>query len=408
MNLNLKIVFSLILFSAVIISNSIGQNAQSNDDKLNLADLNMGIENSISFRLTNSNYEHIKATSGRKINVKATSLIINGDTLEPEEIKTRGNSTLYFRRKSYSLSLKSEASLRHGERVKSFKKFYVLSLSMDKHYSSNRLAFGMMEAAKLLDLFYSFCELRINGNSEGICMIIERPEDWAMKKKGSPLIIRRGYNNSIDKIKTDKKKGAEKAKIYKASFRQIYNSLNKYEGEELYRTLSNWLDMDLYMKWLAFNFFVRDGDYTDEVYFFVDPLSDKFSIIPWDYDDLFSPVPHEGNVENRKILGDKLFFSTEDLLDKKIVTDPYLYKIYLIQFGELMQQLSPDIIKSVFENTYAELYPYYSNTEIISQSKYDRYKDADLFTLENDLQALYEQLLFYRNVYLKYLESSKK
>ncbi len=407
MNLNLKIVFSLQLFSIVIILNSNGQTAQLNDDKLNLTDLGREIENSVSFNLTNLNYEQIKATSGQKVSVKAITLIINGDTLEPTEIKTRGKSTLYFRRKSYSFSLKSEASFRHGKRVESFKKFYVVSLSMDKHYSSNRLAFGMMEAAKLFDLFYSYCELRINGNSEGICMIIERPEDWAMKKKGSPVIIRRGYNNSIDKIKTDKKTESEKAKKYKSYFRQIYRSLNKYEGEELYKTLSNWLDMNLYMKWLAFNFFVRDGDYTDEVYFFVDPLSDKFSIIPWDYDDLFSIAPHEGNVENRKILVDKLFFSTEDLLDKKIVTDPYLYKIYLIQLGELMQQLSPGVIKSVFENTYAELYPYYSNNEIISQSKYDRYKDSDLLTLKSDMLVLYEQLIFYRNIYLKYLEENK-
>jgi spore coat protein H len=407
MNPNLKIIFSLLLFSTVIISNSIGQTVQSNDDKLNLTDLGRGIENSVSFNLTHLNYEHIKATSGQKVSVKATTLIINGDTLEPAEIKTRGKSTLYFRRKSYSLALKSEASFRHGERIESFKKFYVVSLSMDKHYSSNRLAFGMMEAAKLFDLFYSFCELRINGNSEGICMIIERPEDWAMKKKGSPLIIRRGYNNSIDKIKTDKKTESEKAKKYKSYFRQIYRSLSEYEGEQLYMTLSNWVDMDLYMKWLAFNFFVRDGDYTDEVFFFIDPLSDKFSIIPWDYDDLFSITPHEGNAENRKILSDKLFFSTEDLLDKKVVTDPYLYKKYLIQLGELMQQLSPVVIKSVFENTYAELYPYYSNSEIISQSKYDRYKDSDLFTLKRDMQALYEQLLFYRNIYLKYLAENK-
>lgn len=397
----------MLLFTIVSISNSIGQAEQSND-KLNLTDQGRKIENSVSFNLTNSDYKHIQATSGQKVSVKATTLVINWDTLEPTEIKTRGKSTLYFRRKSYSFTLKSEASFRHGERVDSFKKFYILSLSMDKHYSSNRLAFSMMEAAKIFDLFYSYSELRINGKSEGICMIIERPEDWAMKKMDSPVIIRRGYNNSIDKIKAGKNTESDKSKKYRSYFRQIYSSLNKYEGEELYKTLSNWLDMNLYMKWLAFNFFVRDGDYTDEVFFFIDPLSDKFSIIPWDYDDLFLIAPHEGNAENRKILSDKLFFSTEDLLDKKIVTDPFLYKIYLIQFGELMQQLSPGVIKSIFESTYGELYPYYSNSEIISQSKYDRYKNSDLPALKRDMQALYEQLLFYRNIYLKYLASSNK
>lgn len=408
MNLNLKFILSVLLFSPLIISNSNSQPVQSNDDKLNLTDLGRKIENYVSFNTTNSNYENIIVTNGQKISVKATTLIINGDTLDSEEINTRGQTTLYFRRKSYSFSLKSEASFRHGEKTESFKIFFVLSLSMDKYYSRNRLAYEMMAASQFFDLFYSFCELQINGQSEGICMVIERPEDWAMKKKDSPLLIRRGYNNNLNKIKTGKKTERDEAKKYKGYFRQIYRSLNKYEGEELYKSLSNWLDMDVYMKWLAFNFFVRNGDYTDEVYFFVDPGTNKFSIIPWDYDDLFSAAPHEGNVESRKLLGDKLFFSTEDLLDKKIVTDPYLYKIYLIQFGELMNQLTTDVLKRVFENTYAELYPYYSNNEIISKSRYDLYKDANLINLKSDMLSLYKQLIIHRDFYLKYLGSKNK
>ena len=408
MNINLKFVFSLLLFSLLVILNSKSQPGQSNNDKLNLTDLGRKIENSISFNTSYSNYEKIKDTIGKKISVKATSLIINGNALEPEEINTRGQSSLYYRRKSYSFSLKSEASFRHGERTESFKKFYLLSLSMDKNYCSNRLAFEMMEASKLFHLFYSFCNLRINGKSEGICMVVERPEDWAMKMKNSPLLIRRGYNTTIDKIITDEKSAGGKAKKDRDDFREIYRSLNKYEGEEIYKTLSNRLDMDVYMKWLAFNFFVRNGDYTDEVYFFVDPAIDKFSIIPWDYDDLFSMAPHEGIVESRKVLGEKLFYSAEDPLDKKIVTDPYLYKKYLIQFEELMNQLSVDVLKRAFENTYAELYPYYSDNEIISNSRYDRYKNADLIKLKSDLLSLYEQLLVYRDYYLKHIGGENK
>ena len=403
MNLHLKFILSVLLFSLLVFSNSNSQSVQTNDDKLNLTDQGRKIENSVSFYISNSNYENIKAITGQKVMVKATRLIINGDTLIPVEITTRGQTTLYLRRKSYSLNLKSEASFKHGDRTKSFKKFFVLSLSMDKNYINNRLAFEMMRVTRLFDLFYSFCELRINGQSEGICMVIERPEDWAMKKKDSPLMIRRGYNNNINKIKTDSKTNKDDIKKYRGYFRQIYISLNKYKGEELYKVLSNWVDLDVYMKWLAFNFFVRNGDYTDEVYFYIDPEINKFNIIPWDYDDLFSVAPHEGNDENKKNLGSKLFFSTEDMLDKKIVADPYLYNKYLFQFRELLNQLSSDVLKRIFENTYAELYPYYSNNEIIDKSKYDEYKDASLIILENELSSLYEQLLIYRIIYLKYI-----
>ena len=154
MNINLKFVFSLLLFSLLVILNSKSQPGQSNNDKLNLTDLGRKIENSISFNTSYSNYEKIKDTIGKKISVKATSLIINGNALEPEEINTRGQSSLYYRRKSFSFSLKSEAPFRHGERTESFKKFYLLSLSMDKNYCSNRLAFEMMEASRLFHFYH--------------------------------------------------------------------------------------------------------------------------------------------------------------------------------------------------------------------------------------------------------------
>src|SRR4030042_741649 len=115
MNLNLKFAFLVSIFSPLVIFNSVGQQVP-----------------------------------------------INGDTLDPKEIKTRGQSTLYYRRKSYSFTLKSEASFRHGEKTESLKKFFVLSLSMDRNYCNNILAFEMMKASRLFDLFFSFCELRIN------------------------------------------------------------------------------------------------------------------------------------------------------------------------------------------------------------------------------------------------------
>ena len=159
------------------------------------------------------------------------------------------------------------------------------------------------------------------------------------------------------------------------------------------------------MKWLAFNFFVRNGDYTDEVYFCIDPVVDKFKIIPWDYDDIFAAAPHEGMDGWKKNIGDKFIFSSEDLLDQKIATDPYLYAKYLIQLNEVLNQLSASTLKSVFENTYADLYPYYSNEEIIGMSQYDLYKNASIETLQNDLHILYNQLIISRINFLEYLKN---
>jgi spore coat protein H len=383
---------------------AISQVNQSNELVINLTDLNRSIENTINMDLSNKQYQFIQSVTGEKVDIKTNKLIINGDTISPKEINTRGQTSLYFKRKSYNFKLKSDAIFCHKEQKEPLHKFIVLGLTMDKCYTHNRLAFEMMKSVGLFDLFYTFCDLRINGKSEGINMVIERPEDWAMIKKNSPLVLRRGYDHKIEKIKSDKKSEKSEIKLYQNSFNQIYRSLNKYEGEELYKQLSQWIDMDNYMKWIAFNFFVRNGDYSDEVFFYVDPETRKFKIIPWDYDDIFAINPHEGTDKSKKTIGNKMIFSSEDLLDVKIANDPYIYDIYLNTFRELLNNLTSDVLKQAFENTYSELFPYYSNNEIIINSQYDLYKNANLQTLKTDLFTLFMSLNGLRISYLQNLE----
>ena len=263
---------------------------------------------------------------------------------------------------------------------------------MDHNYCSNRLAFEMMERINLMHLFYSFGEVNINDNSQGICMIIERPEDWAIRKMNSPIIIRRGYNERMDKISYNRKSDRKENEKYVGNYRLIYKTLKKYDGEELYRILSEWLDLDEYMRWMAFNYLVKNGDYTDEVFFYIDPETKKFRLIPWDYDDIFLPVPHEGRSKSSKELDNKLIFSSEDLLDLKIASDPYLYNLYLGELKSILIKFSDDTLREIFENTYAEVYPYFTNKEVIQMSRFDSYRETNLKKLKEYLTELYDQL----------------
>lgn len=350
------------------------------------------IENSIDIYVTNNDLSKINIIDGEKVKLSDAVVVINHDTLPCEEIKTRGRSSLLFKRKSLAFNLEKDAHFRHGEKKSKMNKFYALSLSMDQNYCSNRLAFEMMEKINLMHLFYSFGEININGKSQGICMIIERPEDWALKKMNSPLMIRRGYNESMDKISYKKAGNKTENKKYVEYYKLIYKSLKKYEGEELYKKLSEWIDIDEYMRWMAFNYLVKNGDYTDEVFFYIDPETKKFRIMPWDYDDLFLPMPHEGSEKSKKVLGNKLIFSSEDLLDVKIASDPYLYKKYLGELHSVLMIISNETLKEIFENTYAELYPYYINTNVIEMSRFDSHRESNLGILEYYLRKLYDQL----------------
>jgi spore coat protein H len=401
MTVGKKIVFITFLFTTLTWMHLKSQVPPANEYGLNLAGSNGKIENVINMEVSPYVYESMQLISGRKINIPTDNLVINGDTLKPGQVSTRGQSTLNFKRKSISFKLNAAAVFRHGDRTEKLKKFDAISLSMDKYYTRNRLAFGMMEEMELFGLFYTFCDLRINGKSEGIYMIIERPEDWAQHKKKSPLVIRRGYDHNMDKIDMEKGINKTEKNNYLEEFKLVYKSIHKYHGPALYDTLSKWIDLDNYMKWLAFNFLVRNGDYADEVFFYIDPEIGKFRIIPWDYDDLFSVSPHEGKDVNKNIAG-KLVFSSEDILDVKIATDPYLYTIYLSVFKQMLNTLTPGKLKTIFEDTWSELYPYYLNKEIISNSQNDYYKDANLQTLKYELGEKYMLLRKSIELYREY------
>lgn len=385
----------------MICLNSYSQVIQNDIYILNLEDLGKKIENTISLTVSDLQYEALQSSTGEKYTITTNRLIINGDTLEPREISTRGQSSLMFRRKSLGFRLKSEASFRHADRTESLNRFSLISLSMDKYYCRNRLAFEMMEEIGIFKLFYSYCELRINGKSEGIFMIIQEPEDWAIRKEHSPLVIRRGYNHIIEKAKTDNKTDKAYTKKYLSFYKQIYKSLDNQKGEELYKTISQWIDMDFYMKWIAFNFLVHNGDYSDEVFFYIDPEIKKYRIIPWDYDDIFAITPHEGKAQRHEAIGDQLLYSSEDKLDEVIANDPYLYEVYLKTLKEVLNKLSPVFMKKVFEDSYAELFPFYSNQEIISRSQFDYYKDANMENLKNYMFTLYSSLRTFRDIYLQ-------
>jgi len=213
------------------------------EDELDLKPGTLSIENGIQIFLSGDLQGKLRLTNGVKIDLGKPLILINGDTLEVKDMHTRGKSTLKLRRKSLSISLADPCVLKHRGREEEFKKFYAISLSMDKNYMRNRLAFGMLKELGLLDLFFSYGETRINEQSEGIYLLVERPQDWALKKKDSPFIIRRGYTQTIEKIRTRKSTGNERKKKYVSDFRNIYKSLKKYEGKALYEALSENIDL---------------------------------------------------------------------------------------------------------------------------------------------------------------------
>ena len=230
---------------------------------------------------------------------------------------------------------------------------YLLGLAMDQNYIHNYLAFTLMEVLDLFKLTFSYCKVVINDETRGIYLITERQRDYA--------------------------------------------HCRKYSGHALYDSINSHMDLDQYMKWLAFNFLTRNSDYTDEIYMYIDPADNRLRIIPWDYDDVFSEQPHEGNTTRRKVPGGKFNFSSEDRLDRVTITDEYLYTEYLHQLSDVIDILNDTNLQALINETYCMVYPYYLDDAILQTTRHDKYGPTSLANLNATLVNMLNQFQIIRN-----------
>ena len=338
---------------------------------------------------------------------------LDRQSLDLDEIKTRGKSALRFQRKSFTVKLNQTITLSSldGSRIKSLSRFKLISMAMDYTYIENRIGLGLLDKQDLMPLFYRYVELKINGSTQGIYMLIEDPEKY-YKEQGSEYILRRSYYNSIIDSEYEPSFHSIPREDYKIRFNETYALLPLLQGEALYEELNQRLDLEQYFRKMGIDYLLQNGDYTDELYFYALVHQDqiRFSIIPWDYDDLFRSYPHEVGItwgtghlfgdryyathqDILDVLGDKMIFSIEDDLDYAIAMDTYLYERYESSLAAMIQKISPEDIDALFEQLKYELTPFYDRDEVIEQSQFDQDETNYGLWMEN----MEEKLLFLKN-----------
>lgn len=381
-----------ILWTFLIVVHSFNVCAQDFEDLSLEKPESPEISNHISFLLPDARVHSLHKSKGEKISVHVPVMVINGDSIKSSQVRIRGNTSSYFQRKSFNIKLEKNASFFAPEDTFTLKQFYAISMSMDRNYIRNRISSVILNMQQVNTPLSCYSELKINNKSEGVYMIYYPPDDFAMTKRNCSLVIRRGYNAAIDKMYHEKL-SKEQVNFRKQKFLSIYKVLLKrYEGEQLYQELRNVLDLEGYFNWLAFNHLFQNGDYSDEVYFIWSESRNKFEILPWDFDDILRPQPHEGlNVRNARI-GDKLIFSSEDALDVRIALDDFLYRKYIECYQKYLESLTPETLANILSSVFREVYPYYLDEDVIAQSKYDQSGLTDLNNLTNDLHLIHQTI----------------
>jgi spore coat protein H len=348
------------------------------------------------------------------------------ELLDLKEIKTRGKSALRFQRKSYAVVLNKAVAVpgRNGFDIVRLKRFKLKSMAMDYTYIENRIGFGILEEQGIMPLFYRFVEVKINGSTQGIYLLVEDPEQYYLDT-GSEFIVRRGYYNSLADVEYAPSYHFIARESYETRFQEIYSSLPSLQGEALYNALNERLNLNQYFRKMGIDYLLQNGDYTDEVYFYslIHKDQPRFNIIPWDYDDLFRSYPHEVGLnwgsgrlfgERRYAtyqdildeIGDKLIFSIEDDLDYSIAMDPYLYAKYESLLVEMIEKMDLEDIDALFEQVKTELSPYYEKVKLVAQSQFDERESSFSLWEDNmeDKRAFLKERLTYMKEQLKEIQ----
>jgi spore coat protein H len=289
-------------------------------------------------------YISLRADSGEKMKLSKPVMLLNNDTANVKEIHARGNNSLKFQRKSLSVELDKAIKIQTGHGKLSLKKFNLLNLVMDKNLWHNRWADMNLSKIGLLPLFNTYCKVWINDEPQGFYLLIEKPQQ-SRGKLESPYMLRRGPDHTItDEYFDDKDK--DLAKKYKKQFHTIYSNIHSLSGDVLATQLQELINLENYYYFLAFNYLVMNGDYADEVFFFIAPKNQRFDVIAWDYDDILKSGPHEGRVERNRRFPDKKLFSLEESLDVAIAGNDQLYTSYERSMRKMLGTLDSAYLSS--------------------------------------------------------------
>lgn len=345
--------------------------------------------NQIHFQLQQQDLEFYKENLGKlAINIplvhpikrhlfKAPLVATSGLPFQKAEIETRGKGCLFAFRKCFGVEMDGSMALGQNQ----FKKFDLISMREDIGYTNLHIGMNIFSELKMFFLKRDYVQLFINNANWGLYTIVDAPNyyfktelktPFAGRTKGPLYRFGTRYFDSNQTLFTEKEFLKELKSLTKMAKR------NHSRGDQLYRLLKEKMDIDQYLKLIGVQNLLQNGDYSDEVYFYVDPIQYKkgkiyFKVMTWDTDVLFSE-PHStpyNNILWKKRLSRTLFYSMENKLDRTLAKDAYInLKMAVILKQTLEQELTYKKIKEVMAKTKAQITPYLQ-TSILAPSTYD-------------------------------------
>jgi len=345
------------------------------------------------FIVTDSQRLYINSSRGEQYEISdpVPELEFAGSTYKINRFEIRGDNTLNFTRKGFGVNMGSKLTLLNPEEQseRKFEEFKLLAMVYDYTYIENSTAVGLFKEVGLWPVYSFFTEVRLNGHTQGLYHFIEDPVEYFIEQKNASFVVRRGYDHIV-KAYSVSPYYQQNTEEYINRLNKIYSKLPEYSGRQIYDTLSNYIDLEQYFAKLSIDMLIKNGDYTDEIFFYSKNMNGRevLGIFPWDYDDVFADQPHEigrtwatGSVFGQRDyysiddviadVGSKLLFSIEDDLDYTIAKDDVLYQEYLKTLRSVIGKIDQAAIDKIFDHTFDHIGSFYSSDSIVEQSKHD-------------------------------------
>lgn len=277
----------------------------------------------------------------------------------PFDASFRGQSSIDCARKSLSFDLDG-GDARHLLPHSGGDEFFLISMCLDKHYINQINADRLLAALGTWQLEFGVVELRVDGESRGAYLLVEKVDDELRNDiSGLRAVIRR--RTDIDG-KAPESEWAfdddDEAAI--ARYEAFLGRIQEAEGDALMEALESSMDIEQYLRWVALMSLLANGDYVDEVFFAEEETVNTahqpasfYTIQAWDPDDLFSVCHHDSRFAIDDPHG--LLYCAEGLIDHAMFDDAAVYERYVAILESVIYEITVDEFTIVAHQTRDDL-----------------------------------------------------
>ena len=294
---------------------------------------------------------------------------INGRGAGAVELNLRGKGTLNCARRSFTVRFAEPTRVRDSPRLRHL---LLLSMCIDSTYLKMRSSYELLAAQGLFPSWFSYAELRYGGVSRGVYLLVERPRKSIPRVYPSNEMIVRRIRDNVQEVKRPDAATIDDLEAFLAPYVRLYELRREFAGEALLTELRRHLDYDVYLRWLAINSVLMNGDYIDEVYFYDRPppaggVRPYFSVMAWDYDDVLRRCHPRGGG-----LPVPLLYCAESSLDRPVLDHPAIREVYVGILREVMAGLTPEAYEGLLVRNASELEPYLRRGGVVDAMRSDR------------------------------------